>query len=80
MQEAIAAPRLHCEGEEAWLDDRIPVECYDRLRAMGHRITTTSEFIGTWNYALPLGIFINARDGTLHGGTDIFYPGVAIGY
>ena len=23
---------------------------------------------------------LNARDGTLHGGTDIFYPGVAIGY
>ena len=24
MQEAITAPRLHCEGEEAWLDSRIP--------------------------------------------------------
>ena len=80
MQEAITTPRLHCEGEEAWLDNRIPAECYDRLRAMGHRINTTSEFIGTWNYALPLGILINEKAGTLHGGTDIFYPGVAIGY
>ncbi|MBI3302891.1 MAG: gamma-glutamyltransferase, partial [Deltaproteobacteria bacterium] len=80
MQEAITAPRLHCEGEEAWLDDRVSAECRDRLKAMGHRINTTSEFIGTWNYALPLGILINEKADTLHGGTDIFYPGVAIGY
>ena len=80
MQEAITAPRLHCEGEEAWLDSRIPEECCEKLRAMGHRINTTPEFIGTWNYALPLGILIKEKAGTLHGGTDIFYPGVAIGY
>ena len=27
MQEAITAPRLHCEGEEAWLDSRIWMLC-----------------------------------------------------
>ncbi len=80
MQEAIAAPRLHCEGEEAWLDARIPEECCAGLRAMGHRIHTTTEFIGSLNYALPLGIFIDEETGTLHGGKDIFYPGLAIGY
>ena len=80
MQEAITAPRLHCEGEEAWLNSRIPEECCKQLRAMGHKLNTTTEFIGTWNYALPLGILINEKAGTLHGGTDTFYPGLAIGY
>ncbi|HKA55106.1 MAG TPA: gamma-glutamyltransferase family protein, partial [Candidatus Binatia bacterium] len=80
MQEAIAAPRLHCEGEEAWLDSRIPEECCARLRAMGHKINTTKEFIGSLNYAVPLGILIDERNGTLRGGTEIFYPGLAIGY
>jgi gamma-glutamyltranspeptidase / glutathione hydrolase len=80
MQEAIAAPRLHCEGEEAWLDARIPEACRAELRAMGHRVNTTTEFIGSLNYAIPLGILIDEKTGTLHGGTDIFYPGVAIGY
>lgn len=80
MQEAIAAPRLHCEGEEAWLDSRIPEECCAELRAMGHKINTTTEFIGSLNYAIPLGILIDEKTGALHGGTDIFYPGLAIGY
>lgn len=80
MQEAISAPRLHCEGEAAYLDDRIPESTCDQLRQMGHPVTTTKEFIGTWNYAIPLGILVDEPAGTLHGGTDIFYPGVAIGY
>ncbi len=80
MQEAISAPRIHSEGEAAYLDDRIPAASCARLRDMGHTITTTQEFIGTWNYALPLGILVNEQTGTLHGGTDTCYPGVAIGY
>ena len=32
------------------------------------------------NKTIPLGILIDEHAGTLHGGTDIFYPGVAIGY
>ena len=80
MQEAISAPRLHCEGEAAYLDDRIPEATCEQLRAMGHAITTTRESIGSWNYALPLGIRIDEPTGALHGGTDDFYPGVAIGY
>jgi len=66
------APRLHCEGEEAWVDSRIAEECCAQLRAMGHTINTTTEFIGSLNYAVPLGILIDEKNGTLHGGTDIF--------
>lgn len=80
MQEAISAPRIHAEGETAYLDDRISAANFAQLRGMGHTITTTKEFIGTWNYALPLGILVNEQTDTLHGGTDIHYPGVAIGY
>jgi len=80
IQEAIAAPRLHCEGEEAGVDSRNAEECCAQLRAMGHTINTTTEFIGSLNYAVPLGILIDEKNGTLHGGTDIFYPGLAIGY
>jgi len=80
MQQAISAPRVHCEREAAHLDDRIPQSTCDRLREMGHAVSTTKESIGTWNYALPLGILIDEKTGALHGGTDDFYPGVAIGY
>ena len=79
MQEAVAAPRIHCEGEAAYLDDRIPESTCEALREMGHTVARTREFIGTWNYAIPLGIRIDERTGLLHGGTDLFYPGVAIG-
>jgi len=47
---------------------------------MGHTVNTTNEFIGSLNYAVPLGIRIDEKNGTLHGGTDIFYPGLALGY
>jgi len=40
----------------------------------------TTEFIGSLNYAIPLGILVDEKNGTLHGGTDIFYPGLAIGF
>ncbi len=80
MQEAVRAPRLHCEREAAYLDDRIPEATCEALREMGHSVTTTKEFVGTWNYAIPLGILVDEQTGELRGGTDIFYPGVAIGY
>ena len=50
------------------------------LLILAATINTTTEFIGSLNYAIPLGIRIDEKTGTLHGGTDIFYPGLAIGY
>ena len=38
MQTAVAAPRVHCQGSETYVDERIPAEVRDDLATRGHDI------------------------------------------
>jgi gamma-glutamyltranspeptidase len=36
VQEAVDIPRVHCQGDETFVDSRIPSAVRDRLRELGH--------------------------------------------
>lgn len=88
VQEAIAAPRLHCEGAdpsapvgparyEVLVDDRVPREGLDDLARRGHEIRAVTETTTGNITAKPLGI--QFAGGELLGGVDIFRRSVGIG-
>ncbi|WP_029137514.1 gamma-glutamyltransferase family protein [Nakamurella lactea] len=88
VAEAIAAPRLHCEGAapsapvgptvaDVLVDDRVPAEALADLTRRGHlvrqcRETETQSFL-----AKPLGV--QYTDDGLIGGADVFRRSLAIG-
>lgn len=88
VQEAIAAPRLHCEGADpsrpvgptaraVLVDDRVPRDALDDLARRGHDVQAVYE-TGTQSYlAKPLGIQFDGS--SLVGGVDVFRKSVGIG-
>lgn len=78
LQEAISAPRIHCEGNIVWMESRIPEEIRNVLGTMGHDIVDMSEitlFFGGLN-----AVMVDQETGMLHGGAGIRRPCSAIGY
>jgi gamma-glutamyltranspeptidase len=43
LAEAVAAPRLHCQGKETYVDARIPAEVRDGRAALGHKIVVQQD-------------------------------------
>ena len=78
MQDAIAVPRLHAEGPEVLLDDRVDPPVFEGLRALGHHVVAGEKTPCSFNFAQPNGIAVGA-DGELHGGADPFTPAAAVG-
>jgi gamma-glutamyltranspeptidase/glutathione hydrolase len=78
MQDAIAAPRLHAEGPQVLLDDRVDPTVFEGLRALGHHVVAGEKTPCSFNFAQPNGIAVGA-DGALHGGADPFTPAAAVG-
>jgi gamma-glutamyltranspeptidase/glutathione hydrolase len=78
VQEAISAPRIHCEGNKLWMESRISEEIRNALRGMGHDVIDMAEatmFFGGLN-----AVKVNQQTGHLHGGADIRRPCSAVGY
>lgn len=71
IQDAVAAPRVHCEGWDSLVDGRIDPDVIAELRAMGHRLVVRQP-----GYAQPAFSRINAiafdGDGVATSGTDQF--------
>lgn len=78
MQEAVSAPRIHCEGPETSVSDRFTAETIDGLRHLGHRVTVRSEAFGASWFARPNGVLIGSEN-ELRGGVFQFTPATAIG-
>jgi gamma-glutamyltranspeptidase/glutathione hydrolase len=79
MQEAIAAPRLHCEGPSVAIDSRFPPESLGRLRDLGHALTVQTESFSTSFFGRPNGILVDPTSGLLRGGVNPFKPYFAMG-
>jgi gamma-glutamyltranspeptidase/glutathione hydrolase len=78
IQKAISAPRIHCEGNNLWMETRISEETRNALRSMGHEVIDMAEatmFFGGLN-----AVKVNQKTGKLHGGADIRRPCAAVGY
>ncbi|NDL61100.1 gamma-glutamyltransferase family protein [Phytoactinopolyspora mesophila] len=88
VQEAIGAPRLHCEGADpsapigptvrtVVIDDRVRSDTLDGLAQRGHEVETVYETGTQSSLAKPLGIQLD--DGELVGGVDVFRKSIGIG-
>jgi gamma-glutamyltranspeptidase/glutathione hydrolase len=60
-QRAIEAPRLHTEGGELWVDDRVGERSLAALRRMGHDVVPKHQSYGTLYFARPVAIRIGKR-------------------
>jgi gamma-glutamyltranspeptidase/glutathione hydrolase len=68
LQAAIEAPRLHTEGTDLWVDDRVGPARLAALRKLGYPVTPKESSIGKFFFSRPVGIRIR-REG-LEAGLD----------
>jgi gamma-glutamyltranspeptidase/glutathione hydrolase len=79
VQQAIDAPRVHCQGEDSFVDARLPPEIRERLAAMGHRIVVQQDLPGTNCFGRVCGVAI-MPDGSLRAGSGPAWNSAAGGY
>ncbi len=79
VQDAVSAPRLHCEGHQVLLDARIDLAVAAALARDGYEVSCLEETFTTSHFALTSAIGIDSHAGTLHGGVEPLKPGVAVG-
>jgi gamma-glutamyltranspeptidase/glutathione hydrolase len=77
-QAAVEAPRLHTEGEEVFVDDRVGGRVVAALRRRGHRVVPQTETYSTFYFARPQ--VIQVANGTLVAGVDHLRPTTAMGF
>jgi len=76
-QQAIEAPRVHTEGGELWVDDRVGEKSLAALRRMGHDVVPKHQSYGTLYFARPVAIRIGKRG--LEAGLDPLCAAAAAG-
>jgi len=76
-QEAIDAPRLHTEGGELWVDDRVGEKSLAALRKMGHDVVPKHQSPGTIYFARPVAISAGKRG--LEAGLESLHAAAAVG-
>lgn len=88
VQEAIGAPRLHCEGADpshpvgetdrsVLIDDRVSPSLIVELARRGHHVQPVHETACSTYLAMPLGIQFTGNE--ILGGVDVFRRSVGIG-
>jgi gamma-glutamyltranspeptidase/glutathione hydrolase len=76
-QQAIEAPRVHTEGGELWVDDRVGEKSLAALRRMAHDVVPKHQSYGTLYFARPVAIRIGKRG--LEAGLDPLCAAAAAG-
>jgi gamma-glutamyltranspeptidase/glutathione hydrolase len=79
IQDAVSAPRVHCEGPTTEAEARLEPGLREGLVARGHRLKVLTETSTLLSFARPNGILIDPRN-RLHGGVNQFVPAWAMGY
>ncbi len=77
-QAAIEAPRLHTEGGDLWVDDRVGERTLAALRRMGHPVVEKREAPSTLYFSRPVAIRVT-RQG-LEAGLDHLRAAAAAGH
>ncbi|MEK7700773.1 MAG: gamma-glutamyltransferase [candidate division NC10 bacterium] len=78
LQAAIEAPRLHDEGTELLVDDRVGAKALTGLGRLGHKVVPRTESYATMNFAKPVGIRVTRRG--LEAGLDHLRAAAAAGH
>lgn len=77
-QTAIEAPRLHTEGDDLWVDDRVGEKTLTALRKMGHRVVVRQESPSTLYFSRPVAIRVTKKG--LEAGLDHLRAAAASGH
>jgi len=77
LQAAIEAPRVHTEGGELWVDDRVGARSLAALRKMGHEVVARHQAYGTIYFSRPVAIRVGRRG--LEAGLDHLNAAAAAG-
>ena len=77
-QAAIEAPRLHTEGGDLWVDDRVGEKALAALRRMGHPVVARQETPSTLYFSRPVAIRITKQG--LEAGLDPLRAAAAAGH
>lgn len=78
LQDAIGAPRIHCEKENILADSRLPEDRLRALEEMGHPVQRSEETFMSSNFARPVGALLD-ESGVVRSGVDVLRPATAIG-
>jgi gamma-glutamyltranspeptidase/glutathione hydrolase len=76
-QAAIEAPRLHTEGGDLWVDDRVGTASLAALARMGHPVVPTHVEPGTFYFSKPVAIRVTGKG--LEAGLDPVHAAAAAG-
>lgn len=76
-QDAVNAPRTHCESTDLLVDTRVPRSTRDALEAMGHRVSPKIETFASSHFARPSAILVRGRE--LRAGVGAMKTSTAIG-
>jgi gamma-glutamyltranspeptidase/glutathione hydrolase len=79
IQDAVSAPRVHCEGEILFADSHIDPAVLNALCDAGHFVEVREESLTVSQFARPNGIMIDHASGTLTGGVNQYVPAWAVG-
>jgi gamma-glutamyltranspeptidase / glutathione hydrolase len=70
VQAAVDSPRVHCQGEETFVDGRIPRAVRDRLADLGHLVVLQDEAPAPNNFARVSAVARNPDNGRLSAGAS----------
>ncbi len=79
LAEALAAPRVHCQGKETYVDARIDPAVRDALAALGHRVVTQADDPGLNAFARVSAVSLDPASGELHAASGPPWHGAAGG-
>ncbi len=68
LQAAVDAPRVHCQGDDTFVDARIPAEVREALAALGHRVVAQRDTPGVNCFGRVVAVSVDAA-GVLHAAT-----------
>jgi gamma-glutamyltranspeptidase / glutathione hydrolase len=80
VEQAIAAPRIHAELRQTYVDDRIDPATIADLRARGQEVVELHSSFAGGALGRPSAIMLDPQDGLLHGCSEPYGPGTATGF
>ncbi len=79
IQHAVDSPRVHCQGEETFVDSRIPLAVQERLAELGHVVVQQDETPAPMNFSRVSAVARDPATGELSAGSNPPWNTAAVG-
>ncbi len=79
LADAIAAPRVHCQGKDTYVDARIDPAVRDALAALGHQVLVQADDAGLNAFSRVSAVSLDPATGALHAASGPPWHGAAGG-